>query len=180
MLDVLEEKDRLKELTDKLIQVKESSSNVKEWLAINQEVFRQQKHLNMLSSDSKIYELKKEYIDTLNEFLTELSESKEVQNYIRISEKISTTLSSKSSFMRKIKSDSPELHSWIAINKKRAYYEDSIRSIMIQSGFRDQESLNKLVENLRQVNIELANFRKMYQESVDKWEELYSLKSVLK
>lgn len=179
MIDV-KERDRLKENTDKLKAIKASSEKVREWLTLNNELIRQKKQLLNTKENSKINYLKREYIELLTNAVDELSEDPEVSSYIKASEKVLSTLSSRSAFMRGIKSTYPELHAWIALNKKRAYYEDMLLKDISSFCFDDLSELNVVVKKLNEINTELQNFRKKYPDSVEEWEALYKLKNILR
>lgn len=165
MFDVAVYSEQFAEYGDKLNLIRAKSKKVRDYDLIKKEYKSISKSIEKMTEDDGIVkEVRQKYLDILRLSIKELEKDKNVQEYMQVYFSISDILSLLSQSMNDLKKSCPELHAWIALNKKRAYYEDKLSEDA--SNFKD-------IEALKETKVAIANFRFLHKDSVDKWEEMY-------
>ena len=107
----------------------------------------------------------------LEKALETLKEDPDVIKYLELCAKLSKITLETSSYMKKLKKENPELHSWIMLNRKFSIYQRLIK-----------EDPDKYIENKKiydAVKFSITSFREQHKESVDEWERAYRIKKMI-
>ncbi|MBR1884634.1 MAG: hypothetical protein IJ809_06935 [Clostridia bacterium] len=163
--------DKIMEIGSRLTSLKSKSVLVKDYCDIQKEIRQVRKSIDKMQ-ETTLFMLRQKYTEMLENQLEKLKLEEDVISYLRICEEFSTITSETSAEMKKLKKQSPELHSWIMLNKKRAIYEKLIEE--------DPERYDENFKILEAVKRNITVFRSQHKESVDQWEKYYHIKHLIR
>ena len=166
-MDISKERNKIAEVADRLMKIKNDSDVVKDYLLIARELRRIKMLMEKMDTDTIIYKTRMEYRIILENTLNTFLEDDNVKKYIETFEEITDMLNYTSSSMQKLRESNPELNAWIALNQKRAYFEEKL--------FEDPSNY-KIQEQLEAVKNAIEAFKKLHKGPVEQWEEYYKLR----